>query len=139
MDTWGWLSLFDRRESRHEDVSRLFQDLNRAGALIYTTDYVIDETITLLFKRVPRSMAFASYEKLEAAWKGGFLMMEWIDRDRFEGTLALRRRYDDKPDISFTDLSSMVVMQERGIRDVITGDAHFNHVGLGFRRRPIVS
>ena len=50
--------------------------------------------------------------------------------------MELRRKYDDKPDISFTDLTSMVVMQEFDLRDVLTGDAHFEHVGMGFRRQP---
>ena len=30
----------------------------------------------------------------------------------------------------------MVVMEELNIEDVLTGDAHFEHVGMEFRRRP---
>jgi hypothetical protein len=30
----------------------------------------------------------------------------------------------------------MVVMQELELRDVLTGGAHFKHVGMGFRRQP---
>jgi predicted nucleic acid-binding protein len=45
-------------------------------------------------------------------------------------------QYHDKPDISFVDFTSMVVMQDLGIVDVFTGDKHFKQVGLGFRLAP---
>jgi predicted nucleic acid-binding protein len=58
--------------------------------------------------------------------------VEPIDSDRFARAYRLRLRYKDKPRISFTDLTSFVVMTELGIRDVLTGDAHFASVQLGF-------
>ena len=35
--------------------------------------------------------------------------------------------------MNFVDFTSMVVMQDLGIVEVFTGDAHFLHVGLGFQ------
>lgn len=48
----------------------------------------------------------------------------------------MRQKYHDKPDISFIDFTSMIVMHDLGIAEVFTGDAHFLHVGLGFRLAP---
>jgi predicted nucleic acid-binding protein len=48
----------------------------------------------------------------------------------------LRKRLDDKPDISFTDLASMVIMQDWHIVRVFTADVHFSQVGLGFSLVP---
>jgi predicted nucleic acid-binding protein len=56
--------------------------------------------------------------------------------DRFTRAWALRKQLDDKPNISFTDLTSMVIMQERHIVQVLTEDAHFAQVGLGFSLVP---
>ncbi|MEH2425563.1 MAG: hypothetical protein V7K48_33110 [Nostoc sp.] len=56
--------------------------------------------------------------------------------ERFSLTEALRSKFIDKPLISFTDLTSMVVMQEFGIRTILTADAHFTHVGMGFQLVP---
>ena len=45
-------------------------------------------------------------------------------------------QYHDKPDISFVDFTSMVVMQDLGITDVFSGDRHFLQVNLGFQLVP---
>jgi predicted nucleic acid-binding protein len=135
VDTWGWLKLRDQRESGHEEVVSYFQDALQTGS-VYATDYVLSETLTLLFKRLRYEDAWEGYQKIESARRTGFLEVKWIGRDRFEAALQLRQKYDDKPAISFIDLTSMAVMDEIGPRNVLTGDAHFRHVGMGFQRRP---
>jgi len=50
--------------------------------------------------------------------------------------LELRKRFRDKPDISFTDLTTMAIMRELQLELVLTQDNHFLHVGMGFRRLP---
>jgi predicted nucleic acid-binding protein len=62
--------------------------------------------------------------------------IERITPERFHAAWQLRLRYRDKPRISFTDLTSFVVMKEMRLISVISGDAHFEHAGLGFRRIP---
>ena len=113
-----------------------FQEVLRKERDIYTTDYVLTETLTLLFKRLDFENAWEGYQQIESARRNDFLDVKWIGRDRFERAIELRRRYSDKPDISFVDLTSMVVMQEFDLQEVLTGDAHFEHVGLEFRRQP---
>lgn len=66
----------------------------------------------------------------------GEVCIERITSERFLTTWKLRQQFQDKPQISFTDLSSMVVMQEKSIRHVVTGDEHFIQVGMGFVRVP---
>lgn len=136
VDTWGWLTLRDPREAAHEEASRWYQDFRQEHGRAYTTDYVLDETITLLFRRLSFAEADASVRQIEEAAGAGYLRIERISSQRFAGAITLRRTYRDKPNISFTDLTSMAVMKELDIEDVLTGDAHFEHVGMGFRRRP---
>ena len=136
IDTWGWLTLRDGDESRHGDVKEFYQQLRDGNEMIYTSDYVLDETITLVFKRLPFKTAKESLAKLDKAIEQGYLQVEWVTPERFEKAKILRLKYQDKPKISFTDLSSMVVMEELGLKDIITGDEHFEHVGMGFQRKP---
>ena len=136
IDTWGWLTLLDDDEKDHERTARYYRRLREQNGSVFTTDYVLDETITLAFQRLPFKHALERYQDLERAKETGFLDVKWIGLGRFGRAMGLRRKYDDKPDISFTDLTSMIVMQELDLQDVLTGDAHFEHAGMGFRRRP---
>ncbi|GAK55124.1 hypothetical protein U27_01955 [Candidatus Vecturithrix granuli] len=132
IDTWGWINLFNRQECHHQQVSQIYQDIRNTHGTIITTDYVLDEVYTLLFKRVPFETAQKALEAISEAIERGYVSVIWMTPERFEATQELRRKFHDKPNISFTDLSSMVVMRELGISEILTGDAHFTHVGMGF-------
>ena len=136
IDTWGWLTLRDRREARHAEDDRFYRDVRRRRDTVYTSDYVLDETVTLLFRRLNFTSATESLDHIRQAIREGYLHLEFIIPERFEKAIDMRIRFQDKPRISFTDLTSMVVMSEYGIEEILTDDDHFMHVGMGFRRVP---
>jgi len=136
IDTWGWLTLRDKRESRHIEVSNFYQDFRRRKDTAYTSDYVLDETMTLLFRRLPFSTAKESLEGIQQAVAERYLRLERITPERFEKAKELRNKFQDKPLISFTDLTSTVVMSECGITEILTEDDHFLQVGMGFQKVP---
>jgi uncharacterized protein len=135
LDTWGWLVLADAKDPAHAEAVAERRRRSGAGRLI-TTDYVLDETFTRLFSRCSFGVARQFSDALLAAEPAGILKIERIGPQRFEAAYLWRVRYRDKPGISFTDLTSFVVMKELGIREVLTADAHFTQVHLGFRRVP---
>lgn len=136
IDTWGWLTLNDAGERRHKDVADLYRNLLAKKTLIYTSTFVLDETFTLFFKRLNSYQAQQVMLQLSAAFSTEQFQLIQIDETRFTIAQTLRLKYLDKPQISFTDLTSMVVMQEFNIHRVLTEDAHFIQVGLGFERVP---
>ena len=137
IDTWGWLTLYDRKEYKHQEVAEIYRSILASKSRVYTTTFVLDETFTLFFKRLNIEQARQGMVQLSSAFESNyFFELIQIDNVRFKQTEALRIKYLDKPLISFTDLSSMVVMKEYKIRKVITEDNHFNQVGLGFECIP---
>ena len=132
VDTWGWLALADDREPRHAAVRGLLYELWRAGGCALTTDYILDETFTLVFRRLPFPKGKRFVTVIERGEEDRSLQVEHVGSERFARAKALRLRLREKPLISFTDLTTMVVMQELRITRVVTADAHFRHVGLGF-------
>lgn len=135
IDTWGWLALADSRDPAHEQAVSERRSHAGAGALV-TSDYVLDETITRLFSACPFSVAHEFRGAILEAASGGSLQLERITPERFDAAYRLRLRYHDKPGISFTDLTSFVLMRELAIRNVLTADRHFAQVHLGFRCLP---
>jgi len=136
VDTWGWLSLHDKGERYHQQATQAYEQAIAKSGQIYTTDYVLDETFTFFFRRLPASRAEQSMKKLTAAFSASNFNLVRITEERFTQTEKLRSRFLDKPLISFTDLTSMVVMQELDITTILTEDAHFTHVGMGFQLLP---
>ena len=52
IDTAGWFALSDNQEKRHDDAKRFFSRITRGEfGRILTTDYILDETYTLLRMR----------------------------------------------------------------------------------------
>jgi len=136
VDTWAWLALSNRKDAHHELAKKEYEEIKAAGYRIVTSDYVLDEVITALFRNVAFSSAVQFVESLFAAIKGNQLKLERITEARFKVAWSLRKRYQDKPDISFTDLTSFVLMQELWINKVFTGDSHFEEINLGFEILP---
>ena len=135
VDTWGWLALRDKGDRRHNEAVAAFDDALATGVLV-TTDYVLDETFTLLFRRLVFHKAKESLEFLMAATQEGAISLAPIHTARFREAVKLRVKYKDKPEISFTDFTSMVVMLELEVKRVLTEDRHFAQVGLGFELVP---
>jgi predicted nucleic acid-binding protein len=132
VDTWGWVAVADRSDSGHIAATEIFQRARRSGGAI-TSNFILDETFTLLFKRRP----------FEDAWhfttsvvRSPFIDIQEVTRARFSKTIELRKQFSDKPRISFTDLSTMAIMVELGVTDILTADRNFAHVGLGLRALP---
>ena len=132
VDTWGWVAVADRRDPGHEAAREIFRKARHSGGAV-TSNFILDETFTLLFKRRP----------FEDAWhfttdvvRSPFIDIQEVTSARFSRAIDLRKQFSDKPKISFTDLSTMAIMVELGISDILTADRHFIQVGLGFRALP---
>ena len=92
--------------------------------------------MTLLFRRLPFSLAKDSLTLLNESVEKGYLNLEWVPLGRFEEAKQLRLKFADKPMISFTDFTSMAVMRALDITLVLTGDDHFGQIGMGFKKIP---
>jgi uncharacterized protein len=97
-----------------------------AGQFLVTTDFVVDETLTLTRFRLGLDAAESWYQQIDRSSR---LRWERVDGDRFEKARHLFFRYRDK-DFSFTDCTSFAVMRELRLTQALTTDSHFRQMGF---------
>jgi uncharacterized protein len=51
IDTWAWLALGHRRDSFHDKVEKVFRQIQSENMPVVSSEYILDELITLLFRR----------------------------------------------------------------------------------------
>jgi predicted nucleic acid-binding protein len=95
---------------------------------IVTSDLVLVELLNYFSEHGPfaRQRAFEMLTKLRSNPGYDILSVTGVT---FEKAARLYQRAEDKS-WSFTDCSSFVIMRERGIRDALTYDHHFQQAGF---------
>ena len=133
-DTWGWLSIAHRDDQRHIEAMSFYRDFLVAGGVSVTTDYILSETISLLRARTSSKGAEKFIDGMLAAQSSGRIVIERISEERWIAAWKLSKRFGDKPDISFVDFTSFIVMKELKITEALTADRHYEFVGMGLKR-----
>lgn len=126
VDTAGWMMLADANDVDHNKARAARDGWLKRGGVLVSTDYVMDETLTLLRMRLGIDEAEQWWDQVSTSSR---LVWEWIDTARAEKARAWFFRWRDKS-FSFTDCTSFVVMKERRLKQVLTSDGHFAQAGF---------
>jgi hypothetical protein len=126
VDTAGWMACADAADPEHGRARAARDRALRGGRVLITTDYVVDETLTLIRMRLGLEAAETWWAQVEGSSR---VRHEAIDALRAERARATFFRHRDK-DYSFTDCSSFVVMRELRLREALTTDRHFRQAGF---------
>lgn len=123
MDTGAWYALIDRRDPDHGTVVPSLQ-ANR-GRLV-TSNFVMDETLTLLRYRLSWEAAQAFGEQIRAGALARTIRITPADED---SAWAIFTRYRDKS-FSYTDCTSFAVIERLKISTALAIDRDFRAYGL---------
>jgi predicted nucleic acid-binding protein len=124
VDTSGWMACADAGDPAHDRTCEARDSALKQGSVLITTDYVIDETLTLIRKRLGIAAAKSWWQQIEGTSR---LRWEWVGVARFEVAHGLFFRYRDKG-YSFTDCTSFAVMHELKLKQALATDDHFRQM-----------
>lgn len=126
VDTAGWMMLADARDPHHARARKARDDWLEGGGHLLSTDFVMDETLTLIRVRLGIDSAERWWDQVAGS---RCLHWEWVDSDRAEKARHWFFGWRDKA-FSYTDCTSFVVMRERRVRQALTSDHHFAQAGF---------
>jgi uncharacterized protein len=122
VDTGAWFATLVPDDEFHPAAAE-FMGANQEP--LVTTDYVLDELLTLLKARghPVRGEVF-----LQQVLEGNVTRLEWVAEDDFVQAFLIYQQYRDKS-WSFTDCVSFVVIRRLAIKKTFAFDEHFKQFG----------
>jgi predicted nucleic acid-binding protein len=126
IDSGGFYALVSAESAAHADAVAIMEESRRVRRRALTTDYVLDETATLLRAR---GLTRQVKEFLRLTEASQALDIEWMTPDRFAAARGFMLKHLDQ-EFSFTDCASFVVMKELRLRDALATDRHFRIAGF---------
>jgi hypothetical protein len=124
VDTSALYALADARDPDHQAVANFVRELQ--GATLLITDYILDETLTLIKSRFGSQPAITTGEKLR---ESAFCTLIHLDAEDEARTWQIFSQYADKP-WSYTNCSSLAIMRKLSITEVLALDHHFDQMGM---------
>jgi predicted nucleic acid-binding protein len=122
VDTSAWFASQVPWDFNHKSALQFMQTNTQP---LLTTDYVLDETLTLLKGKGEMARALQMGQHI---FSGGAVFLHYLTTDEIAQAWAVFQKFKDK-DWSFTDCTSKVVIEQLGITAAFAFDQHFHQFG----------
>ncbi len=122
IDTSGWFAGIVPTDSDHSVAADWFTSNEER---LVTTDYVIDEVLTLFRARGEHARAMTLADRF---FEGDLTEVIYLTEDDIKGSIAIFKKFSDK-DWSFTDCTSKYICEKLGITHALSFDKHFRQFG----------
>lgn len=123
VDTSGFFAWINQRDPNHQTMLALPRE---PGCRLVTTDYILDETLTLF---MARGIPHQRKRLLAMVDSSSILQVVWVGQESFRAAAEWMFKYGGHP-FSFTDCTSFACMARLGILQAATTDEHFEKAGF---------
>ena len=122
VDSGAWLAVYWPKDAHHTRASAWFEGNTE---LLFTTDYAVDETLTLFVKSKRPDLGRTFGTRVF----GGIAAVHHVTEEDVKAAWDVFRRYSSDKEWSFTDCTSKVVMTRFQITRAFSFDHHFHQFG----------
>ena len=122
VDTGAWYALLDKSDANHHAAVKLKDSLVHP---LVTSNYIVDEVITLSRNRLGYEVAVEIGQKL---WDESIANLIRVIPQDEKKAWEIFVTYHDKT-FSFTDCTSFALMERIGITEAFAFDEHFTQYG----------
>jgi len=126
VDTSAWLALNDKNDQYHGEAVSRSAKIRQQKIQLVTSEYVLDESITIIRYRVSHRAAVIFGDALMSSTIVSIEDIADVERLR---AWALFKKYGDK-ELSFTDCTSFALMMKLGLQKAFAFDDHFKQIGF---------
>jgi predicted nucleic acid-binding protein len=126
MDTSGFYALLVKEDPMHDRARAILARATKTRGRFVTSDYILDETATLLRARGQGHQSAAFFDSV---LRSSACRIEWMNAERFEETRGFFIKHQDQ-EWSFTDCFSFCLLRSLHLRDALSSDEHFRHAGF---------
>ena len=130
VDTGAWYALVDKKDPDHSAAASFLKN-NKVPLL--TTNFIFDEIVTLIRRRLSSSIAGDFGRQLKDSRLTSLVAVQWENEER---AWELFLKFKDQ-DFSYTDCTSFAVMKALKIDTAFTFDRHF--LTMNFQVFPKIS
>ena len=125
VDTGAWMAVTVRNDKHHLQALGVLEKFQRQFVQLFTTDYVLDETLTLVRMRAGHQKAV---EIGKSIVDSPLIRTVNIEKQIWGEAWKIFQRYKDKV-WSFTDCTSFAVMDLFQIENAFAFDKNFKQYG----------
>jgi predicted nucleic acid-binding protein len=126
VDTSAWLALNDRSDQYHQKALSRNAAIRSQRIELITSEYVVDESLTIIRYRVSLKAAVILGESL---MNSRIVTVADVANEERLAAWALFKKYADK-ELSFTDCTSFALMNKLGLLQAFSFDDHFRQIGF---------
>lgn len=126
LDTSYFKALLDEHDDFHEKAVEIFSVFQREETQLLTTNFIIDETLTLLRARCGLGEAI-KFRDMIGIGSPTLTIYRMTSEDEADAWAWFQH---DWHNLSFTDCTSFAVMKRLDLTSVATFDGHFTRAGF---------